>query len=372
MPPKNIVATKATYRDLITISWDAVDSADGYSVYRREYGSDNEWSYRSTSATTSFDDIISANDDTKYEYTVLTQKNGLESAKQNYFENGNNVGYVLAIPNGLVGVDLGNGYFKLSWKKVDGATDYPITLNGTSLDSISNESIENASSSISEYSDKAITFNQNTGIIDLYLSKAIHAPVSNTVYIAFTVSARNIDAVISSKNTTSPVGTQFMYSSLNRSEVANIVSYNLNSVFSALNTAAGGDWWTGNWESIDGEFGKTKIVSESTISASRAYSSGWSTSIKNEGEVKLTNYSINSNYLTGTMSCRTEEGNYLKTNPLQKISSSSALVIQLPGKFSDIKVSFSDYYVDNGGSGKISITYDNDSWELTSLPVKLL
>lgn len=366
MPPKNIVATKASYRDLITISWDAVDSATGYTIYRKKHGTTEAWEYKDTSASTSYDDYITSGDGF-YDYSIATNISTEESLPQEYFIDDNNYGYNLIAPKSVSGTDLGNGYFKFSWKRVEGASHYPITINGTSYDSIADSSIDEKPSALSSYSDGSMTYNPTTEIIDLYISKSIHSPVKYSLYTTFTVAAKNENALIEEKNTTSVVSAEAIYATLEKEEIIDLVSYNLNSIFTQVNNYFDKEWWPAS----------RKQFSEDGLSAS----SCWGTSgfaiynPANNGYINLSNYNSYNNYITGNISCYVEKnqsGGYLGDDPLERISTSTDIKIQLPGKYPDITVSISDFYVNNSGSGSITINYNGESWPLTKFSIGLL
>lgn len=372
MPPKNISATKADYRDTITIGWDTVEGATGYTLYRKEHGTTDDWQYLTTVVRNTFDDYT-GNQSAFYDYTVATNIDGQEGPVQNYFENENNYGYILEAPKNLSGIDLDNGYFKFSWKRVEGATEYIIKLNdnplGTDAETtIQDSDIDSAPQTLtgSDWKDRALTYNPTTKIVDLYLSKSINAPVKSSVNISFSVAARNIDAAIESKNTTSPVGTNIMYASLSQDDIERLVSYNLNAVFRLVDDLADSDWFCGPVGST-----KRTIISTETLFAERAYNNTVTTSNDKDGSVQLKDYSLNSNTLKGTIICNTAKGNYMATNNLERIRTNENITIQLPGKFNDISVSFSDYYV-YSNSGQINISYGSDSWTLTRLSIGLL
>ncbi|HAL18373.1 MAG TPA: hypothetical protein DCO86_01960, partial [Spirochaetaceae bacterium] len=98
-PPKNIKATKGDYGDKIVVSWDAVDGASGYIVYRREEGLTN-WDQIQYIAVKDNAQTNSCNDEDvrinrKYEYTVSSVvRKTAQSHIQTYFEDKNNDGQI--------------------------------------------------------------------------------------------------------------------------------------------------------------------------------------------------------------------------------------------------------------------------------------
>lgn len=355
MPPKNIVATKAAYRDLITISWDAVDSADGYAIYYRTHGSSDEWKYLNSVSkeSLSFDYTNSLD---KLDFTVSTISNSIEGVVQNYITDDANYGYALIIPQRVSCNDLGNGYFKLSFMEVEGATSYQITFESSSwelnVEDISTTPLTSISANSAEIS--------GDGTISYYIPRPA---VKYKVYFNAAVAATNKNALITSKNTTSYVNSSVMYADLTDSEQATLALYNLNYVFNLVNGAFDNEWWPSS----------RKTINDSGISAS----SCWGTSgfaiynAKNNGYINLTNYSLYGNSITGNITCYVEadqSGGYLGDDPLERITS-SGITIQLPGKYSDITVTFDNYYVNNS---KGTVTINGTNFALSSFSPKLL
>ena len=366
MPPKNITATKASYRDLITVSWDAVDGATGYTIYRKTHGTDDDWEYLDnvSSSTLSYDNYVNTSD-SPYDYSVSSSVNGEVGIEQNFFINNSNYGYILYPPKNLTSGDMGNGFFKFSWKKVEGATHYIIKFNDENIGEISTVDIEKAPESLQEITNKSIELTKN-GIINFYLARP---EVKHSVDIPFTVAAKNENAEISTKNTTTPVGTTVRYSNITDSEIVNLVAYNLNDIFSQINNSFDKEWWPAS----------RKQMSDSSLDASTC----WGTSgfviynPKNNGYINLNNYQINYNFISGNITCMVSQdqgSGYLGDDPLERINTTNDLLIQLPGKYDDIHVSFSNYYIDNKSGGTIKILYGTKdiSPKDNKLPIGLL
>ena len=78
------------------------------------------------------------------------------------------------------------------------------------------------------------------------------------------------------------------------------------------------------------------------------------------------------NTVTGDISCYVEKNQasgYLGDDPLERITSSSDIVISLPGKYEDITVSFDEYYVGNTNG---TIRINGNVLNLSDVSPKLL
>lgn len=333
MPPKNITATKASYRDLITISWDKVEDADKYVIYYRKHGSSDDWTYLNnvSNNTMTFDYI---NSTAKYDFSVSTVINGIESIPQSYFVDNANYGYPLIVPQMVSCADMGNGYFKLSFKEVEGATSYKIIFeeNSWELDvsDISTTPLTSISANKAEIDD--------TGFISYYIARP--TPKYKVSFYA-SVAAKNKNSAISSKNTTSYNGSTVIYESLNESELITIAFNNLNIAFNSADTALEGDWWE--------ESAKTVTVSDgiSATTCSETHTTGTAMhGPKKNGSLKLSNYSVYGNTLSGEVTCCVDShrwGYIDSDNHLYTVS--GTITIQLPYKYDEIQVKFDNFYV---------------------------
>ncbi len=357
MPPKNVTATRAAYRDLITISWDAVPGATGYVVYSRDHGTDGEWEYLDvvSGGTTSYDYLTSTQ---KLDFTVSTLSGSLEGPVQDYFESGSNYGYALSVPQRLTGSDVGSGLFKLSFRAVEGATDYVFYTEGSEFATLSVSDI--STTRLTSYSAGSAELSED-GIVSYYFTRPA---VKARVIISFGVAARNSNSVISSKNTTSSATTNVMYASLSDDEIVSIAFNNLRPVFTLVDGSFDREWWPSS----------QKTLSESGLEASSCH--GTTDFIKynpaNNGYINLTNYASYENTISGKISCYVEKdqtGGYLGDDPLERVTTTEDIVIQLPGKYEDIVVSFSDYRVDNTSG---TVTVNGKTVDLSSIKTKLL
>ena len=359
MPPKNITATKAYYRDLITISWDAVENASGYVIYSKQHNSSDSWKYLNTvSGNVTHFDYLNSSDN--LDFTISAFVGSQEGLVQNFFENESNYGYPLIAPQRVTCVDLGNGFFKLSFMEVIGATDYIINFDETQYDVLSSDKVNQAPVLLTDYSDKAVERSAD-GLISYYIKRP---EVKYRVSFNCTVAARNSSAAITSKNTTSAMLATVMYASISEDDQIKLALYNLNYIFTSVNSYFGNEWWPDS----------QKTLSYSGLSASTCWgTSGFAKyNPANNGYVKLSNYSLFGNTVTGDISCYVEKNQasgYLGDDPLERITSSSDIVISLPGKYEDITVSFDEYYVGNTNG---TIRINGNVLNLSDVSPKLL
>ncbi len=353
MPPKNITATKASYRDLITVSWDSVSIADGYVIYYREHGSSDAWQYLNnvSRGTTSFDYLNSSD---KYDFSISTVKNNIEGLIQDFFVEDSNYGYALLTPQMLTCTDMGDyKFFKISFKEVEGATSYQIKFEDSSWELNASEISTTALTSIA--ANKA-EINEN-GLISYYISRP--TPKYKLDFTA-SVAATNGNAEISSKNTTSYNSTTVIYSALSDNDLIRIALYNLNYIFRMVNTQFNSEWWPSS----------EKTLNSSGLAASTCHGTSGFVHYNPEhnGYINLSNYSQFGNIISGNITCYVEAeqtNGYLGDDPLERISSSK-ITIQLPYKFDDITISYDNYYVyKNTGTAKITVngnTYDLNNY----------
>ena len=146
--PENITATKGNYSDKVTISWDASDKADSYTLYRySESDLSDAVEVASSISGTSYDD--SSFDPSKPYYTVSAVNSNGMTEKQDSFETittvfketeQENIGYLL---EGVTEANVStaemdeSGYYKpytiVTWKRAAGATKYTISALGESI-----------------------------------------------------------------------------------------------------------------------------------------------------------------------------------------------------------------------------------------------
>ncbi len=359
-PPTGITASKAEYRDMITLKWNAVDGAERYIVYRK--GRAGSWeSLMSVSLPKA--DIIT--DDEAGVFSVATISASGEGPVQESFTGDENYGYPLMKPGNLSGNDFGSNLFRFCFNKVEGATEYLMELNGLRLPDLSQDTVNNAPSHLDEPYDGAVELSEN-GLISYYCSRI---PVKDIAYFTFSVAAKNSGAAIPSKDTTASSMIKGYYESLTQEEIINIAAYNLREVFRTVDAAFEGDWYKAAGKSY-GEPGLT-AVSGYWITDKAKYG---------EGYVRLDGFYINGNYISTesdiTFTVK-DRWNATVPNSLVSVSVEQPIVIQLPGRFHDISVTFNNYQVSNDKTGTSAITIHCEalpggSVTLDTLPVSLI
>ena len=129
-PPKNIVATKAERIGSINITWDKVQDASGYTIYRKLMNTEDPWTEIGFLGNT--DHYLDSNIriDADYAYTVNARyANSAESFVQNSFVDNSNVGYAFFnVPDNVSLSQNSEGKYVVSWATVKGASNYKIHL----------------------------------------------------------------------------------------------------------------------------------------------------------------------------------------------------------------------------------------------------
>lgn len=124
--PTNVQASDGTYCDRVRITWNAVNNATGYQVYRGT-------TYLGSTTSTSYDDFGAS---TSIETFKVRAYNGV--GLSNF---GNDNGYKGSIPNAPSNVIASDGthknLVKISWNTSIGATRYIILRNGTLIGNVS-------------------------------------------------------------------------------------------------------------------------------------------------------------------------------------------------------------------------------------------
>ncbi len=175
-PPADITATKAEYTDVVNVSWDAVDGAERYFVYRysEDETPENAQLISDNCRTNSYPDTTTNGQE--YFYTVKAVKTvdgqnyeslmqtGFETLAANMYKEVEtaNKGYILNVPKFTIvqTVHEGNNsdnpyesYVMVQWNRSHGATEY------TLLNSIVSDSDEDTVIDVSElaYSDSVVS-----------------------------------------------------------------------------------------------------------------------------------------------------------------------------------------------------------------------
>jgi fibronectin type 3 domain-containing protein len=121
--PGTVSASDAAYSDKITVTWDAVTDATGYSVLRSE--DDSTYTELSTTATTSYDDTTATAGTTFY-YKIVAIKTGCPDTAPSASDTGTVLSCPAAAPTGLTASSSYADRVELSWDSVAEATSYQV------------------------------------------------------------------------------------------------------------------------------------------------------------------------------------------------------------------------------------------------------
>lgn len=343
MPPRNIMASKADYRDIIEISWESAGDDYSYVVYRKEHGSDSAWSFVEYTSGTSYSYLTTTEE---YDFSVASVRNGIQGPVQTYFEKDSNYGYPLMKPARAGASDYGNDLFQIYFSQVKGATSYKVDIEGN-VYTVTDSQIAEAPQSVSGYSDGTVTVD-SSGMVWLYVAKI--SPERKLTWDVF-ISAVNDNAAYDDKNSTEPVSLTKLYNenSLTDADYINVIFNNLHDIVVTINNYYGGDWWPTSREYYDGG----NITSSSCSGISSAFP--WNTP-SSDGNIIFTDAKINEITFAGSLNCYIDANSAHLTSkdPLRRIS--GELVVVLPYNYPSFSISFSEHPVTSTDSGQLTIT----------------
>ena len=344
-PPKNIEASKAEW-NVITISWDKVDDADAYVLYKREHGSNSDWEYEGYILNSNNDDERFIHyyytSDAEYDFTVASERNGVEGKVQNVFttdESGEaaNHGYPLMKPGKPTTSETSDN-FVIQFNEVKGATKYRVVL-GTG------QSREIA------IGDSNTEYNSNNGRITVYMDRV--APDRKLTWDV-TINAIN-EKLDSEKQTSETVSMVSIYDPeiITDAEKANLVFRNLGDVIQMVGESFGdainepGDWYPST----------TKTFENGAVQAESCWVD-WSDWLKKKpGRLSITELSLYDITISGAFSCDVESSTTPGKNPLHFMTSTSALYVKFPyAGYDSMRFTFNNYETDNSG-GSVSLEY---------------
>lgn len=359
MPPKNVRATKAEYRDLVIISWDSVPSAAGYKIYRRPYGESGEWTLMAYSnelaASFSFKGTETVS---LYEYSISTVMGSLESRIQNYFEDDTtwsgykkNVGTPLVNPTNVYGTICSSNTVKVTFTVPAFVESFKIQSNGTEAQ------IFSIFSSTTKREGEAGWSSYKDGIFTCYVTKPL---IELNPELEISVKSYNGNAPLETNNTSFGYSLDIVPTpdSINSYEIVNLANSVLKSAMAEVNTAFHNDWWLALDKQQSYQTQQIKALScrglkstpDDTASITLTEYYGSSTQISVSGEIGVypdTGY----NDLAG----------YLGDDPPLYITSSpggnKTITITLPYTLGTATVTYNNVYVD-GSKGSYSVTYN--------------
>ena len=355
MPPRNIMASKADYRDIIEISWESAGDNYSYVVYRKEHGSDSAWSFVEYTSGTSYSYLTTTEE---YDFSVASVRNGIQGPVQTYFEEDSNYGYPLMKPERVGASDYGNDLFQIYFSQVKGATSYKVDIEGK-VYTVTDSQIAEAPQSVSGYSDGTVTVD-SSGMVWLYVAKT--SPVRKLTWDVF-ISAVNDNAAYDDKNSTEPVSLTKLYNenSLTDADYINVIFNNLHDTISSINNYYDGEWWPNSREYYNG----------GNITSYTCSDYKW-TSPKDYGNITFSEASVNDLQINGILTCYVDDNftHLTSIDPLRRIS--GKLTIVLPYNYPSFRISFSDHPVTSTGSGQLTITKNGSVIsDVTSVPALL-
>lgn len=321
--PKNITASKAKFRDVIEISWDAVEGASSYIIYSRQHDSSDNWEFFRTVATNSYSYYTTTEE---YDFSVSTIIDGKEGVIQNKFtldeiENPcPNWGYPLMTPSYFSATDDGNGQTSFTFIEVKGATGYVLTLEEREVELTYNEDgnllislEEDVSASVSQDGRVFVTMNS--------------APVYRKVTWDASVAAKNTGIEIEEKQITLPSILTEFYHELTKEQLLTIALNNIAFNIDLLNSYFDHDWW-----SIGGkDYDDTTLVAH--------VKSGLTGEDTN---IQFNKYSHSNIEINGRLDCETENNDVIVGWGGEDILSavSGTLTITFPGYFKSMEIIF--------------------------------
>lgn len=274
-PPVNIVATKGTYYNGIRISWEPVDNAAGYILYRREAGSDASWTEVNNNiaadATSVVDEGLTAAID--YEYTLATKfDNANHSMLQNSqaITEGTNAGYPLVDinPDSVTLTYDGNGNMTITLDSVRGATAYEFVQGNVLFQNFDASDADKVTATVPVYGNSKFLLGEG-----------------------FALRASNSEAVTSAVSVTDKYTGEMKVSSF--ADMIKSINTALAVDITAANSQFERDWWSPN----SGWFGSTssdvRHYNSTGIEIKNAKGGGSYTGQSQEpGYIKLTDYSV--------------------------------------------------------------------------------
>lgn len=363
--PTEITATKSQYRDMVQLSWEALDNVTGYNVYYRDDGL--TWHHLNYTTSNTTNDI---NVSGIREYSVSTvigeeegpiQISSLRDSNSNY---SSNVGYPIMTPTRLTVSDLGNNIISVSFKPVLDATGYIVSINNVEKEF----GIEEISQSIPAEPVVGSIFKDETGNITIYLERTT---LSNSVEASVSARSKNKNAPLSSNNTSNEVNVSFLYNEIYAHEVVSILLGALKPAVSAADSKFNSDWWEDRLRTYDYS-SNAKFASCNGTSGFVLYNP------KTNGYGEFTNFSSNKCIINGRfemMVQKDQASGYLNTtesDALERIS--GTLNIDLPYLYGSATITFNDYYVTNGNgvNNGGSVTVNGIEVDVTEVKERIL
>lgn len=364
MPPKNITATKGEYRDMVVVSWNSVDGANGYNVYRRLHDSSNDWTLVTyTDRVEVALPFYSTDTDYGYDYTVRTVSSGVMGPYQSYFEaditypdEAANYGITLADPQYISGAELtSQGLLEVSFIENSFATGYQISISGGQTYTFTNELINSTSSSVNPAAGVAF---RKDGRIVCYVPRPV---ITTRVALQAVVYSQNTAAPVSGNDTSYGYSLSLIPEGLFPYEIVNVTNNLLSSALHEVDDAFNGDWWI---SSEDQHYTGIGVEANGGFTRSVVYFM--------PALVKLNGRMLNQITASGSFGVALNYGynglaGYLGTDPPETLCNGpdgeNQITVNLPYSFGTATISFNNARLD-GTSGSYTVTYKGETTEV--------
>lgn len=369
-PPVGISASKAASGEATSLEWESVDNAGRYHIYRRPYGSLQEWESvadvsGSLTGYTQYDLDCGENlTNTAWEYTVSTVMGGVEGPVQTYFDSTSasqdpngypaNVGFPLYHPENIEVGEVINGDYLLhiSFTSNPYATGYQITP------SVGNESISVDVSSLSdtpieEESASDGDAYEEDGRIHVFMRRP---DMRTSVHYSLDFISINSRIEHVTDRQSDPITRQQTAGALRLNEVVNLTNSVFSAAFDLANDSFGGDWWSDRGNS---EYALTSGAQ--TVGTAHRKMGGVSYDF-GESYLELNGYQsgrtmVSGHFGFGLDTWESVAAGFLGTDPVNGISASDVSVI-LPAGYGTATITYNSI---QSGSGSYAVTtYDED------------
>ena len=375
MPPKDVSASKADSSSVVFISWEPVDAAEGYNVYRRRVEKNSNGDYVSLedwgrpiqyTSMTSVEDILSSDfnsTDAYYEYTVSTFINGVEGPLQTTFidEPQNpeglkkNIGFPLYSPTQVrisdVEVERHYDYLsRIQFIENAYADSYQISSPLMSSPIVIDMSLEDSVTTIEDLSlaeaVEGSVYRDGKGNMLVFIERP---HLVDSVYFQISVSSMVDESVFPNDNVSNAYSATLRPSSLRYIEMIALANSVLSEAIAPANAHYSGDWWYSGWESSSGyENPWTTTVGGGTVTTNVEDTNlGQQTEVA--ASIELSNVVLNMVRLSGSFA-PTTGGTKLayQTNPLYElVSKDGPLTVELPLDYGTVQIDYQSVRVDN-------------------------
>ncbi|MDY5930460.1 MAG: hypothetical protein SPJ34_00330, partial [Candidatus Ornithospirochaeta sp.] len=360
LPPTGITATKAEFRDMIRVSWDAVDGMSGYNVYIWDSAA-LSWDFFQYTSSTSLEIPIDSSVRSSFRFSVASlDESGREGIMQSAFDGDENVGVTLLDPGRIEGVQIDGGeILKIQFDDNEYATGYCIKPEGQDAILIDKSMISSSGKTYGESGYAELVNGRVTVFIDR------PAIIYNTL---LTVSIESYRASnIESNNTSYGYTLKLIPVSIKPNEIVNLVNPILMNLISKANDKFGGDWWTST---------SAVSYSEPGMHAQSCSSKAWYDSGNQvNGYISFDEMTNGTVKASGSFGLRSDSGyeslaGYLGVDPLEYIKDGpdgqNLVSVTLPYALGNATIKYDNVYIGLDSSkfntGNYQVTYNGVSY----------